>query len=67
VNARAEMSSTSPLNTIQVQRAVDAILNHTKISKSGKGQLFDESAPISVIFALKKIPSINGRTRPYMM
>jgi hypothetical protein len=62
------MSATpSPLSLPQVQRAVDALLNHTKITKSKTNQLFEEDTPINVLFAFKKIPETFGRVQPYMM
>jgi hypothetical protein len=62
------MSATaSPLSVPQVQRAVDALLNHIKVTKSKTNQLFEEDTPINVLFALKKIPETFGRVQPYMM
>jgi hypothetical protein len=62
------MSATaSPLSVPQVQRAVDALLNHMKITKSKTNQLFEEETPINILFAFKKIPETFGRVQPYMM
>ena len=55
-----------PLNVPQLGKAVDSLLTHSN-RKSEKSQLFEQSAPLSIIIALKKIPSTNGRTKPYMM
>lgn len=58
-----------PLNTKQVERAVDALLNHVQRSKKSKGkeQLIDDADPISVLIGMKNIPATNGRTKPYMI
>jgi ribosome biogenesis protein UTP30 len=58
-----------PLDTKQVERAVDALLNHVQRSKKsgGKEQLLDDSDPISVLIGMKSIPSTNGRTKPYLI
>ena len=58
-----------PLDTKQVERAVDALLNHVQRSKKsgGKEQLLDDSDPISVLIGMKSIPATNGRTKPYLI
>jgi hypothetical protein len=56
----------TPMNVMQVQKAVDALLNHTKISKA-KNQLFEDQTPINIVFAFKKMPSTQGRVKAHMM
>jgi len=58
-----------PLNTKQVERAVDALLNYVQRSKKsgGKEQLLDDSDPISVLIGMKTIPATNGRSKPYLI
>jgi hypothetical protein len=63
-HVHSEMAT--PLNVMQVQKAVDALLNHTKISK-GKNQLFEDQTPINIVFAFKKMPSTQGRVKAHMM
>ena len=71
--ARAERNMAGklapPLNTEQVERAVDALLNHVQRTKKtgGKEQLFDSADPISVLIGMKSIPATGGRTKPYLI
>lgn len=58
-----------PLNPAQVQRAVDALLNHSQRSKksTGKVPLLEDADPINVLIGMKAIPATNGRTKPYLI
>lgn len=57
----------SPLNTVQVGRAVEALLQHKRKGKEGsKAQLLEQEDPIMVQFGMKVLPETK-RVKPFIM